>query len=175
MADEDYNESSPEPQVDSPEQRARKRKREQAIERIKNSKDFARRKARKTKGSGEVDDDDLANEIMKEKERPPPGQLANCEICGKRFTVTAYSKAGPEGGLLCPACSKKHTGKDKDAPPKKRNSGINRRQNQSKLMDGFVLIGTRTLLETCIKVCFLNSDEQNISSSLTLSPTESCR
>lgn len=127
------------------------------------------------KGPGEVNDDALADEIMKEKERPPPGQLANCEICGKRFTVTAYSKAGPEGGLLCAACSKKHTGKDKDAPPKKRNSGINRRQNQSKLMDGFVSIGARTLLETCIKVCFQNSGEQNPFSSLTLSFVESGR
>ncbi|KAJ5097592.1 hypothetical protein N7456_008313 [Penicillium angulare] len=148
-ADEDYeDEASPEPQPDSPEEKTRKRKRQQAIEKIKKSKEFARRKARRT---GEPDDDDeaLANEMADEKQRPNPGQLANCEGCGKRFTVTPYSKTGPEGGLLCPACSKKHTGKDKKETPKKR--GPERRKIQSNLMDGIALVGSRSLLETCIK------------------------
>lgn len=150
-ADPDHVEPTPEPQEDSPEEQTRKRKRQQAVERIKKSKEFARRKAKR---SGEPDDDDdvLADEMMNEKARPLPGQLENCEICGKRFTVTPYSKTGPEGGLLCADCSKKHKDGEKKPPAKKRNSGISRRQNQSALLDGYVLNGTRTLLETCIKV-----------------------
>ncbi|KAJ5291107.1 hypothetical protein N7478_000358 [Penicillium angulare] len=148
-ADEDYqDEASSEPQPESPEEKSRKRKRQQAIEKIKKSKEFARRKARRT---GEPDDDDeaLANEMANEKERPNPGQLANCEVCGKRFTVTPYSKTGLDGGLLCPACSKKHTGKDKKDKPKK--IGPERRKIQASLMDGIALVGSRSLLETCIK------------------------
>lgn len=158
-ADADYqDEAPPEPQPESPEEKSRKRKRQQAIEKIKKSKEFARRKARRT---GEPDDDDdiLADEMMNEKQRPIPGQLANCEICGKRFTVTPYSKAGPDGGLLCADCSKKQTDGSKKGPAKKRNSGLGRRQNQSKLLDGFAIPGARSLLETCIKKVADNIDD----------------
>lgn len=89
---------------------------------------------------------------MDEKQRPIPGQLGNCEICSKRFTVTAYSKTGPNGGLLCADCSKEHVDGDKKGPAKKRSSGIGRRQNQSNLLDGLTPHGTQSLLETCIKV-----------------------
>lgn len=144
-------EYEPTPEPDSPEDKTKKRKRQQAIEKIKKSKEFARRKARRT---GESDDDDeaLANEMMNEKQRPTPGQLENCEICGKRFTVTPYSKTGPNGGLLCAECSKNHVDGDKKAPPKKHSSGIGRRQNQSNLLDGLASQGAQSLLETCIKV-----------------------
>ncbi|KAJ5919034.1 hypothetical protein N7466_009977 [Penicillium verhagenii] len=158
--DADYqNELSPEaPQPESPEEKTRKRKRMQAIEKIKTSKEFARRKARR---AGEPDDDDdiLADEMIKEKHRPNPGQLANCEVCGKRFTVTSYSKAGPDGGLLCATCSKKQIDGDKKAPVKKRIAGIGRRKNQSKLLDGFATPGSRSLLETCIKKVADNIDD----------------
>jgi DNA repair protein RAD7 len=143
-------EYEPTPEPESPEDKAKKRKRQQAIEKIKKSKEFARRKARRT-GEPDDDDDALVNEMMHEKQRPTPGQLDNCEICGKRFTVTPYSKTGPSGGLLCADCSKNHTGKDKKAPPKKRSSGIGRRQNQSALLDGLASVGAQSLLETCIK------------------------
>lgn len=129
----------------------KKRKRQQTIERIKKTKEFARRKARKT---GEPDDDDdwIANQIADDKARPAPGQLENCEICGKRFTVTSYSKAGPEGGLLCADCSKKQVkGDGKKAPAKKRVSGPSRRQNKTKLLDGETPHGAQSLLEMCIK------------------------
>ncbi|KAJ5664746.1 hypothetical protein N7462_011559 [Penicillium macrosclerotiorum] len=143
-------ETEPEPEPDSPEEKTKKRKRQQAIERIKKSKEFARRKARRT-GEPDDDDDELANEMMNEKQRPLPGQLENCEICGKRFTVTAYSKTGPSGGLLCADCSKKHIDGDKKTPAKKRNPGIKRRQNQSNLLDGLTPQGAQSLLEMCIK------------------------
>lgn len=144
-------EYEPTPEPDSPEDKAKKRKRQQAVEKIKKSKEFARRKARRT-GEPDDDDDALANEMMDENQRPTPGQLGNCEICGKRFTVTSYSKTGPSGGLLCAQCSKNHVGGDKKAAPKKRSSGIGRRQNQSNLLDGLTSQGTQSLLETCIKV-----------------------
>ncbi|KAJ5732811.1 hypothetical protein N7493_004292 [Penicillium malachiteum] len=157
--DEDYQEevAEPEPEPESPEQEARKRKREQAIEKLKNSKEFSRRK--KNRRLGDENDDELADEMLKEKNQPVPGQLAHCEICGKRFTVTAYSKTGPLGGLLCPDCSKKHTGKDKKDEPKKRGMGINRRQNQSKILDGVVQLGARSLMEMCIKKIAENIDD----------------
>lgn len=175
--------AEPTPEAESPEDKAKKRKRQQAIERIKKTKDFARRKARRT---GEPDDDDdlLADEMVREKQRPLPGQLENCEICGKRFTVTPYSKTGPAGGLLCADCSKKHAGGEKKAAPKKRSAGIGRRQNQSALLDGLASQGTQSLLETCIKVrpsgAFRRSDYYRFSflkklESLVLTSAESGR
>ncbi|KAJ5766389.1 uncharacterized protein N7511_004005 [Penicillium nucicola] len=136
------------PDVNSPEDVTKKRKRQQSIAKIKNTKAFARRKARRT---GDDDDDLLAGQMVDEKQRPKPGQLENCEICDKRFTVTAYSKTGPKGGLLCADCSKKQKGDEKKAPAKKRGPGIGRRQNQANLLDGLTLHGTQSLVETCIK------------------------
>lgn len=150
--DQDEPEYEPTPEAESPEEKTKKRKRQQAIENIKKSKEFARSKARRT-GEPDDDDDELAKTMMNEKQRPNPGQLDNCELCGKRFTVTAYSKTGPTGGLLCADCSKKHADGGKKAPAKKRSSGIGRRQNQSNLLDGMSPHGTQSLLETCIKVC----------------------
>lgn len=142
----------------SPEDLIKKRKRQQAIARIKNSKEFAKRKARLNGNDDpDYDDEDLANQIHEERQRPQPGQLANCEICEKRFTVTPYSKAGPAGGLLCPDCSKKHKADEKKPPAKKRATGnIGRRQNQANLLDGLTPHGTQSLLETCIKVSGTN-------------------
>ncbi|KAJ5085592.1 hypothetical protein N7532_010363 [Penicillium argentinense] len=138
------------PEPESPEDKAKKRKRQQAIEKIKRSKEFARRKARRT-GDPDDDDDILAKQMMDEKSRPLPGQLENCEICGKRFTVTPYSKTGPNGGLLCPECSKNQANAEKKVPAKKRTPGIGRRQNQAKILDGVTTLGAQSLLETCIK------------------------
>ncbi|OQD69341.1 hypothetical protein PENPOL_c002G01402 [Penicillium polonicum] len=138
--------------LESPEDPVKKRKRQQAIAKIKNSKEFAKRKARFSGDyDDEEDDDSLALKIHEEKNRPQPGQLANCEICDKRFTVTPYSKAGPNGGLLCVDCSKKQKADEKKPPAKKRAPGIGRRQNQANLLDGLTPHGTQSLLETCIK------------------------
>jgi DNA repair protein RAD7 len=149
-------ESNGSPEANSPEDVTKKRKRQQAIARLKGTKAFARRKARRNGDDDDDDDDDddfLAGQMVDEKQRPNPGQLENCEICEKRFTVTAYSKTGPNGGLLCADCSKKQKGDEKKAPAKKRGPGIGRRQNQANLLDGLTLHGTQSLLETCIKVC----------------------
>lgn len=84
-----------------------------------------------------------------------PGQFDNCELCEKRFTVTAYSKTGPHGGLLCQKCSKEMADEEKKVKPKKAAPAKKtRRQAQSNLLDGFVQRGAPKLLEVCIRVSF---------------------
>lgn len=137
---------------ESPEQRKkRKRKETAALAKIKQSKEFARRKSRRTGEPGD-DDDSMARDILSEQSRPMPGQLENCEICSKRFTVTPYSKTGPNGGLLCAKCSKDLADGDKKPKAKKAGARIGRRQNQSNLLDGNAQQGASTLVESCIRV-----------------------
>ena len=123
---------------------------EQALAKIKKSKG----KKGKKGGDGEPDDDDDVAWDMYTKKTPLPGQLDNCEACDKRFTVTPYSKTGPDGGLLCAKCSKEQeAAKKKDAKPKKQPvSRDKRRQTQSNLLDGIVRDGSKTLEELCIEV-----------------------
>ncbi|KAL9103619.1 MAG: hypothetical protein Q9163_001346 [Psora crenata] len=87
------------------------------------------------------------------KKQPLPGQLENCELCGKRFTVTPYSNSGREGGLLCAKCSKdERARRGKDEIEKKKTLGrAKRRQVQSNLLDGIVQLGARSLEDICIK------------------------
>lgn len=94
---------------------------------------------------------------MYTKKKPLPGQLENCETCEKRFTVTAYSKTGPDGGLLCTKCSKEQEDqKKKDQKSKKEAVNRDKRRHvQSNLLDGIVQIGSKTLQELCIKVPYL--------------------
>lgn len=103
--------------------------------------------------SDEEDDDLIAKDMIDEKSRPMPGQLENCEKCGKRFTVTPYSRAGPNGGLLCAKCSKEVADEGKKAVPKKRGPRSGRRQVQSNLLDGIIQYGSMSLVEMCTKVC----------------------
>lgn len=132
------------------EQKKRKRREAAVLAKIKRSKEFARRKARRT---GEPDGDDLetALEAMYEKSQPLPGQLENCEVCNKRFTVTPYTKTGPDGGLLCTKCSKELAGDEKKMKAAKRGPKSGRRQNQSNLMDGLAQRGASSLVEMCTK------------------------
>lgn len=91
---------------------------------------------------------------MYTKKTPLPGQLENCELCDKRFTVTPYSKTGPDGGLLCTKCSKEQeAARKKEAKPKKQAVARDkRRQTQSNLLDGIVLDGSKPLEQLCIEV-----------------------
>lgn len=126
---------------------------------IKESKGFKRHK-KLNEGDPDGDGDDVAWD-MYAKKTPLPGQLENCELCEKRFTVTAYSKEGPEGGLLCTKCSKEQeVQRKKDQKPKKQSIIRGKaRQAQSNLLDGFVQTGSKSLQELCIRVrnteCFL--------------------
>ena len=129
----------------------RKRQEEQALAKIKQSK--GSKKHKKGKGGDDEDDGDFAWD-MYTKKTPLPGQLENCELCDKRFTVTPYSKTGPDGGLLCTKCSKEQEAqKKKDAKPKKQAiSRDKRRQVQSNLLDGVVRLGSKSLQQLCIEV-----------------------
>ncbi|KAA8642145.1 DNA repair protein Rad7, protein [Aspergillus tanneri] len=137
--------------VESPEQRTKRKRKESAtLQKIKQSKEFARRKARRT-DEPDGDDDIIARELMYEKSRPLPGQLENCEICSKRFTVTAYSKTGPNGGLLCKKCSQDLADDEKKSKARRSGPRSSRRQNQSNLLDGIVQQGALSLVEMCTK------------------------
>lgn len=136
-------------------QQQKRQQQQAAIEKIKKSKAFKKRK--RFQGDGD-DSDDLANAILDEKV-PLPGQTDNCEICKKRFTVTAYTKAGPQGGLLCPKCAKEHAADDdKPKKGKKRATATpgSRRNFQSRLLDG--QIGAKSLVTICIEVLTKNID-----------------
>ena len=136
--------------------RKNKRKREQdkAVAKIRQGKNA--KKHKKVKGgnsSGDDDDYDLSID-MYSKKKPLPGQLENCEVCSKRFTVTPYSKTGPDDGLLCPKCSKEQEiERKRDEKAKQKSRGREkRRQTQSNLLDGIAQVGPRTLLDLCLKV-----------------------
>lgn len=120
---------------------------------IKASKAFKRQKRALDDDEPEGDDEDLAWD-MYAKKVPLPGQLENCEICEKRFTVTPYSKTGPEGGLLCAKCSKEQEAQKKKGEKQKKQpvSREKRRQTQSNLLDGILDDGPKPLLELCITV-----------------------
>ncbi|MCJ1438943.1 hypothetical protein MMC27_008333 [Xylographa pallens] len=129
----------------------RKRKAEAAVAKIKQSKAYQKRKTQNDDEPG-GDDDEIAWD-MYAKSKPLPGQLENCELCEKRFTVTAYSKTGPDGGLLCAKCSKaQEAERKKDAKPKKQAASRDkRRKTQSNLLDGIVRNGSKTLQELCVE------------------------
>lgn len=148
MEEEEYDDH---PNETPEERKKRKRKEAATLTKIKQTKEFARRKARR-RGEPDDDDDEIAKEMMYQKSQPLPGQLDNCESCSKRFTVTAYSKTGPEGGLLCTKCSKELAVEEKKAKSKKTGLKSVRRQNQSKLLDGLAQHGALSLVEMCTKV-----------------------
>ncbi|EFR01857.1 DNA repair protein Rad7 [Nannizzia gypsea CBS 118893] len=129
---------------------ARKRKRLTAAAAAKAK---AKEKAKARRQGADVSDDDEDYEEAFSKARVPvAGQLANCELCNKRFTVTAYSKTGPDGGLLCTPCGKQMAADEKKAKPKPKRQGTRaKRQKYSNLLDGIAQQGAFSLMEMCIK------------------------
>lgn len=141
---------------ESPEKSAQK---EKALDKIKASKAFKKRKKDADEDS-DFDDDEIARAIFNERHAPLPGQMENCEICDKRFTVTPYSVQGPNGGLLCAPCgrqiAKERQGeKPKKKAPRRQTAGIgSRRAAQSRLLDGSV--GTLSLATLCVQTLAKN-------------------
>lgn len=135
---------------DAAERKRRKQKTEKALMKVKQSKEFKKRKHEA--GS---DDDEAAARGMRARQQPMPGQLENCELCGKRFTVTPYSKTGPNGGLLCTKCSKELKNEEKKAEAQKRKQmalpKARRRQAESDRMMGDVKPGAKSLLDICVR------------------------
>jgi DNA repair protein RAD7 len=118
----------------------------------KKRKGRAKKKTRLSSGdeTSEGSDLDWANPGASKKQ---PGQFANCEICEQRFTVTAYSKTGPNGGLVCNPCGKE-LGADAAASKKKatRATAAKRKRNlQSERLDGIVRRGAKPLVQLCIE------------------------
>ncbi|GIZ40995.1 hypothetical protein CKM354_000431300 [Cercospora kikuchii] len=140
-------------------EKSKKRKRvtEEAKEKAKKAKASSSKKGKK-KGKKDYSDDDDSDfdadfaKDMYKKSRPAPGQLENCELCNKRFTVTPYNKEGPDGGLLCTPCGKELT---KDLKKEKKAAapkpvGRKRRKIESDRLDGYTVGGAKTLQELCI-------------------------
>ncbi|KAK8047763.1 nucleotide exsicion repair RAD7 [Apiospora saccharicola] len=127
-----------------------------AIDKIKKSKAFKKRKRQ----DEDSDSDGIAEAILAGRAAPLPGQMENCEICDKRFTVTPYSRAGPNGGLLCNKCGKElaQDNKDEKAQKKKKVAarGTARRQVASNRLDG--VIGCKSLMTMCISTLVNNID-----------------
>ena len=140
-------------------QRSKRKKDElKAIEKIKSSKAF---KKRKKLADDSEDDDEIARAIFDATLAPLPGQMENCALCGKRFTVTPYSVAGPAGGLLCSPCgrdaAKEREGAKPKKKPRKQVGGIGSRRNiQSRILDGDV--GTKSLATLCVQTLAKNVD-----------------
>lgn len=148
------NEDGEEDSEDPVEVKKRKRKEEKMLQKIKQSKEFKRRKYENQNEGGDEDDDVIARRLMATN-KPLPGQFENCEVCEKRFTVTPYSKTGADGGLLCVKCSKelKDEEKKNQAAAKKAKGAprARKRQTESDRMMGDVKPGAKTLLDMCVR------------------------
>ena len=134
-------------------QQKRKKEQEKAIEKIKASKKFKKNKP------ASDDEDDVALAIYEAHAAPLPGQMENCDLCRARFTVTAYSRAGPSGGLLCKPCSKELEKEDFAAQKKAKltkGRGAARRKMQSNILDGTYRTGAQSLMTLCIKTLAQN-------------------
>nr|POE89289.1 dna repair protein rhp7 [Quercus suber] len=145
-------------QAEEEKSRKRKRSQKETIDKIKKSRKKDIKKGKKKGKKGEDDDDsndnydeDLARDMYR-KSRPAPGQFEHCEICSKRFTVTPYSKEGPDGGLLCTPCGKAQT---KDLKSEKKAvakpAGRRRRKLESDRLDGIAVGGAKSLIQLCIQ------------------------
>lgn len=146
------------PESSSAQAKKRKREEEKAIEKIKKSKSFQkRRRSRKDGDKPDEEDDELETELARQmytKSKPLPGQRENCAICSKRFTVTNYTKAGPNGGLLCPTCAKSLDKDEEKGKLMKKTTGKSHKQRQmrSNLLDGMVQRGAKSLTQLCVQV-----------------------
>jgi DNA repair protein RAD7 len=126
--------------------------RHDAIKKTKKSQEFKKRRKRNGYESDDHEDaSDDAWELFRES-RKIPGQLEHCDMCGKRFTVTGYTKAGPGGGLLCKDCSKDIDKEEKENKSKKPAVNRKKRQQESKKMEGLKLTGAKSLIQLCIDV-----------------------
>ncbi|EMC96851.1 glycosyltransferase family 34 protein [Baudoinia panamericana UAMH 10762] len=139
-------------QAEEDEKKSKKRKRteKEAIDKIKKAK--ATKKGKKAKKDDPDDESEYEDDFYK-KARPAPGQFEHCEICSKRFTVTPYSKEGPDGGLLCTPCGKE-LAKDIKKEQKATSSkpvGKKRRKLESDRLDGVARCGAKSLVQLCIE------------------------
>ncbi|KAI1214651.1 RNI-like protein [Annulohypoxylon truncatum] len=142
----------------------RKRKELRDMHKIKMTKQFKKRVASRLPLY--TDEDVLARQMLREQEKERraiadfmPGQTENCEICQQRFTVTPYTRAGPNGGLLCTKCGKKladeEDGKKKGKKATQGPAG-RRKDHRKKQAGGSFGIGTKSLVTLCIETLAAN-------------------
>jgi DNA repair protein RAD7 len=145
--------------------RKRKRNQEEAIAKIKKGKASKKEKAaakkKKKGGSDDDDDDDFDMMDMYKKAKKLPGQLENCELCEKRFTVTPYSKTGPDGGLVCAKCGKEMAKEAKTMQKASKPAAVRkgRRKIESNRLDGLIHRGSKTLQQLCIEKLAKHSED----------------
>lgn len=139
-----------------------KRKGEEKDKKKGKGKDKKKKKKKNQDSDDESELSDIDSEASAEfggykKSIKLPGQLENCEVCSKRFTVTPYSKTGPDGGLLCTPCGKelgKEADKAKKEQQKKKKAGPTgrkRRKLESDRLDGKISLGAKTLAQLCLE------------------------
>jgi DNA repair protein RAD7 len=118
----------------------------------KKGKGRAKKKPRLSSDDESSDLSDL-DWMLEPAAKKQPGQLANCEICEKRFTVTAYSKTGPDGGLVCNPCGKEQEADAAASKKKASRAAVTKRKRntQSERLDGIVRRGTKPLVQLCIE------------------------
>lgn len=163
--DEDEQEQAESSAMAAERSRKRKRDQDEAIAKIKKGKAAKKAKAekKKKKRNSSDDDSDLDYELLADgykKAKPLPGQFANCELCDKRFTVTPYSKNGPEGGLLCTPCGKEMA-KEAKASERAKKPVVRkgRRKIESNRLDGLTFRGSKTLQQLCIEKLAKHSED----------------
>lgn len=93
--------------------------------------------------------------------RARAGFVDHCEICSKKFTVTPYTKTGPNGGLLCADCGRAlNNDKMPDAKrpkPKPSARGPGRKRDiQSRIMDRTFKVGAKDLTTLCVETLARN-------------------
>ncbi|KAK0664454.1 hypothetical protein QBC41DRAFT_367907 [Cercophora samala] len=140
-------------------ERRKKENEKKAIDKIKASKKSQKRKRNLDDSE---DEDDIVRALFNERAKPLPGQMENCAICNKRFTVTPYSRNAPDGGLVCSPCGKE-LARDDPTPKNKTKRGSGgpvgaHRQKQSKILDGTYHVGGKSLMSLCIQTLAKNID-----------------
>jgi DNA repair protein RAD7 len=132
-------------------QKARQEAREKAVAKAKASKKFQMAQKKGKNGANFSDSGDADEDLYNPRNLPKVGQFDSCQICTARFTVTAYSRTGPDGGLLCMNCTKE-LDDEEEGPRKKRRTATryNRRKIESERLEGVSTRGARDLVSQCV-------------------------
>ncbi|KAK9448111.1 uncharacterized protein V1518DRAFT_438607 [Limtongia smithiae] len=127
---------------------AAERRRNRAAEAAAASR--ARRKSKKKKRDDDSDED--FEDVIAHITRPQPGQIEFCAECSNRFTVTAYSRAAPDGeGLLCHSCGSKYAKEEKIQKKTQISSRKKKKSIAAALLDKQTAAVPK-LQDMCIKI-----------------------
>ncbi|KAF3904056.1 hypothetical protein ABW20_dc0104174 [Dactylellina cionopaga] len=144
----------------APSTRGRRKPTKAQLKKQKQAEAKKYKKGRKAAGEdvSDVSDSDFEMELERAA-IPIPGQIAFCAECNCRFTVTPYSRAGPDGdGLLCHACGKKNAPVEIAAKKKKQTTRTTKKNTARALLDGDAT-GVKSLQELCIQLVAKHIDD----------------